>query len=321
MPMLLQLGSNGADVGRLEVRLAELGLFTGVADNVYGGGVESAVKAFQKSQGLAPDGVVGPRTWAALFPGIQSPPNPLLTAPLVERCLALTGTFETSSGIPDCFAGLSGDFDGQGISFGVAQWNIGQATLQPLLADMLAAHEEVMSGLFHERLNELRAMLALPLAGQLSWARSIQDPVRKNIFEPWKGLFRALGRTPEFQAIQVRHAASIHAAARQFCDRFGITTERGVALMFDIRVQNYSIGAATETRIREDFAAIPPGATLDIEVARLRSVANRRAEAASPRFVEDVRVRKLAIANGKGTVHGITYNLEDQYGIRLQTAA
>lgn len=227
MPILLQLGSNGADVGRLEVRLAELGLFTGVADNVYGGGVESAVKAFQKSRGLAADGVVGPRTWAALFPGVESAPNPLVNAPLIERCLALIGTFETSSGMPDCFAGLSGDFDGQGISFGAAQWNIGQGTLQPLLADMLALHEDVMSGLFHERLDELRAMLTLPLAGQLSWARGIQDPVRKNIFEPWRGLFHALGRTPEFQAIQVRHAASIHAAARQFCDRFGVTTEKG----------------------------------------------------------------------------------------------
>ena len=32
-------------------------------------------------------------------------------------------------------AGLSGDFDGQGLSFGVLQWNLGQGSLQPLLAD------------------------------------------------------------------------------------------------------------------------------------------------------------------------------------------
>jgi peptidoglycan hydrolase-like protein with peptidoglycan-binding domain len=127
--MLLHLGSTGADIGRLEVRLRELCLYSGPVDNVYGGGVESAVKAFQKLRGLVPDGVVGDRAERALFPGTEmagsAPVNPLVNAPLVQRCLALTGTFETSSGIPDCYAGLSGDFDGQGLSLGVAQWNIG----------------------------------------------------------------------------------------------------------------------------------------------------------------------------------------------------
>ncbi len=56
----------------------------------------------------------------------------------------------------------------------------------------------------------------------------------------------------------------------------------------------------------------------DDEVARPRIIANRRAEAADPRWVEDVRARKLTIANGGGTVHGNAFNLEGQYGIRLK---
>jgi hypothetical protein len=39
-------------------------------------------------------------------------------------------------------------------------------------------------------------------------------------------------------------------------------------------------------------------------VARLRIFANRRAEAANPKWVEDVRMRKLTIANGQGTAAG-----------------
>ena len=321
MPILLHPGSTGADVARLEIRLRELGLYGGAADNVYGGRIESAVKSFQKSQNLAPDGVVGDQTWARLFPVASSPLPQISTVasePLVQRCLALTGTFETSKGIPDCFAGLSGDFDGQGLSFGVLQWNIGQGTLQPLLTEMLSKHEDVLSGLFQNRLDDIRIMLAAPHSSQLDWVRQIQDPVRHNIFEPWKELFKALGRAPEFQAIQVEHAAAIHLAAVGSCARFGVTTERAIALMFDIRVQNYSIGAATEARIRADFAAIPENtAPLDTELARLRSIANRRADAASPQFAEDVRVRKLAIANGSGTVHGVVYDLDRQFGIRL----
>jgi hypothetical protein len=187
---------------------------------------------------------------------------------------------------------------------------------------MLSKHEDVMGGLFHDRVDEVRTMLASPLASQLAWARGIQDQLRHNVFEPWKGLFKALCRTPEFQAIQVEHADAIHAAALQLCARFGVTSERAAALMFDIRVQNYSIRAATESRIRADFTTIPADAApMDIELARLRVIANRRAEAANPKFVEDVRVRKLTIANGAGGVHGIVYDLERQFGISLRDIA
>ncbi len=42
----------------------------------------------------------------------------------------VTGAFENSG---DPYEGVSGDFDGQGISCGVLQWNIGQNSLQPLV--------------------------------------------------------------------------------------------------------------------------------------------------------------------------------------------
>jgi hypothetical protein len=314
--VVFSLGSHGDDVRRIESRLANLKLYTGPIDGCYGGGVESAVKSFQQSRGLSTDGVVGDETWKALFDGETPPENPLASAPLIQRCLALTGAFETSTGVPDCFCGLAGDFDGQGLSFGVVQWNLGQGTLQPLLNEMLTVHEAVLRSIFHDHFAELQNMLTANRNAQLQWARSIQHPVRHTIYEPWKGIFQALGRTPEFQAIQVEHAEALHAAAQNLCRRFGVTSERAIALMFDIRVQNGSIDQTTEARIRSDFAAIAP----NDEVARLRSIANRRAEAASARFVEDVRIRKLTIANGRGTVHGVTWDLEAQFGIGLHTA-
>ena len=240
--------------------------------------------------------------------------NPsLTTAPLAQRCLALTGSFETSAGVPDCYAGMTGDFDGQGLSLGVAQWNIGQGTLQPLLAEMLSEHEAVMSSMFRERLSILQQMLASDREAQLVWARSIQDSVRHVVIDPWKGLLKALCRTPEFQAIQTKHSAATHSAALALCNRFGVTSERAVALMFDIRVQNHSINLKTEALIRKDFSKIPGASESEAEILKLCSIANRRAEAANPQFVEDVRRRKLTIANGKGTVHGISYDLEQQF--------
>ncbi len=317
--MNLQLGSTGADVSQLEQRLKDLNLYTGFVDGVFGSGVEAAVRIFQTNNGLHPDGVAGPQTWAALFPGAAAPATPLLDAPVERRCLALSGTFETSTGFPDCFCGLAGDFDGMGMSYGALQWNIGQGTLQPLFSDMLSAHADVMASIFQDNLDALKNMLSSPAEAQLEWARSIQDPVHHVILDPWKGLFQALGRTQEFQDVQLAHAQTKQQLASALCQRFGVTTERGFALMFDICVQNGSISSNTEAQIRADFAAIPADAApMDAEVARLQSIANRRAEAADPAYVEDVRTRKLTIANGLGTVHGVSYNLEQQFGIRLQ---
>ena len=49
----------------------------------------------------------------------------------------------------------------------------------------------------------------------------------------------------------------------------------------------------------------------DAEVERLRIIANRRASAAKAKWVEDVRARKLTIANGQGMVHGNFYDLKE----------
>jgi len=48
----------------------------------------------------------------------------------LKKALEITGDFETS-GNP--WAGITGDFDGMGISCGVLQWNIGMGSLQPLV--------------------------------------------------------------------------------------------------------------------------------------------------------------------------------------------
>ena len=319
---LYQVGSKGPEVSQIQTQLQKLGFYLGPIDGIYGGGTAAAVRAFQQAQGLAVDGTVGPNTWAALFPGTPIQTPSIAGQSLDYRCLALTGSFETNLPIPDCFAGLSGDFDGQGISFGALQWNLGQGSLQPLLQEMNQSSPQVLQAIFDQDYAELVAMLGAGLEDQLAWARSIQDTNRRRVVEPWLGQFKALGRHPEFQAIEVKDAARLYQAALGLCAAYGVSSQRAVALMFDIKVQNGSINAVVQSQIMQDFQQLDPALTGDdLEVARLRIIANRRAEAANPRWVEDVRARKLTIANGQGTVHGNSYNLEEQYGIDLIPAA
>src|SRR2546427_10092485 len=109
-----ELHSHAAEVSRIQPALRPLGLSHGPVDGDFGGGTLAAVKAFQRSEGLQVDGVVGPDTWAALLPGSAIPSPAILEQPLPYRCLALTGSFETDTGPPDCFAGLAGDFRSPG---------------------------------------------------------------------------------------------------------------------------------------------------------------------------------------------------------------
>jgi hypothetical protein len=313
------LHAQGPEVGRIQTRLKELGLYAGPVDGDFGGGTLGAVKAFQTANGLTPDGTVGPITWAALFSGGTIAPPTAAAGQLASRCLALTGSFETGAAPPDCFAGLSGDFDGQGISFGVLQWNLGQDSLQPLLQEVDHAQPDVVRRIFDTHYPELHAMLGLGHDEQLAWARSIQT--RNVLVEPWRGMFKTLGRSAEFRAVQANHAQRLFQAAVTLCRQYEVASERAVALMFDIKVQNGSINGVVEAQIRRDYGGLAAGlAPDDLEVQRLRIVANRRAEASSPRWIEDVRERKLTIANGAGTVHGRTYDLAEQYGIGLTPA-
>jgi peptidoglycan hydrolase-like protein with peptidoglycan-binding domain len=62
---VLRLGSSGAAVANLQTRLAAAGFSAGAVDGDFGPRTDAAVKAFQRSRGLAPDGIVGSQTWAA----------------------------------------------------------------------------------------------------------------------------------------------------------------------------------------------------------------------------------------------------------------
>jgi hypothetical protein len=315
-----QMGSHGGQVSQIQEALKAKGFYRGPVDGDFGGGTHAAVVAFQRAKSLNPDGRVGPDTWRALVEAAPQIPTPSIhNETLAMRCLALTGAFETGAGVPDCFCGVSGDFDGQGISFGVLQWNFGQRTLQPLLQDLASEHPDIARNVFGAHLDALNEALGGDHDDLMTFARSVQHPVKHTVFEPWRGYARALGRTPEFQRIQVKYANRGFQQALAMCRDYELWTERGVALMFDIVTQNGSIKNITRAQILADFQDLPAGLSdTEREVRKLEIIANRRAEASNPRWIDDVRRRKLCVARGGGAVHGISYDIEEQFGIRLQ---
>ena len=58
----------GDDVRTAQSRLKALGYYPGSVDGIFGEGTQKAVRNFQRNKGLAADGVIGPATWAQLWP-------------------------------------------------------------------------------------------------------------------------------------------------------------------------------------------------------------------------------------------------------------
>ena len=63
---------------------------------------------------------------------------------------------------------LTGNFDGQGVSFGALQWNFGQGTLQPLLQEMFNSHREIAATIFEANLESLEQAINSGTAACLS---------------------------------------------------------------------------------------------------------------------------------------------------------
>lgn len=84
----LRPGSSGDDVKRLQSRLAKLGFPPGKIDGDFGPATETAVRNFQHSKMLLPDGVAGPRTLAALgLAGDATLPSAIAQITVEKTCV------------------------------------------------------------------------------------------------------------------------------------------------------------------------------------------------------------------------------------------
>lgn len=230
---------------------------------------------------------------------------------LPNRCLALTGSFETGQLPPACFSSLAGDFDGQGLSFSCLQWNLGQGTLQPLLDKMYATHPEVMVRCFGPLYEPVRSMLGLARPQQLAWARANQQVEgAAHVINPQLAeAFALLGSTPEWRWVAVFASHEYFDRALCQAETFGLKSDRAIALLFDCAVQN---GGVNDLAMHHVLDSLLPDWG---EPGIMRSIAGAVANSANPKYRQDVLARKMCIANGTGMVHGVTYDLANDFNL------
>jgi len=105
----LKQGANGADVLALQNALASRGFNPGVTDCNFGPGTLAAVIAFQQSEGMLADGIVGPATAAALgLVSAPATPSPIpgITVDLVCKMFPQTPRANIETHLPSVLDGL-----------------------------------------------------------------------------------------------------------------------------------------------------------------------------------------------------------------------
>jgi peptidoglycan L-alanyl-D-glutamate endopeptidase CwlK len=106
----LQEGASGPAVVALQNKLKERGFSPGTIDGSFGPGTEAALLAFQKSQGLLADGVVGPATATALgfdAADVPAPPAmPDVTLNVVAKMFPFTLLDNINHNLPPVLAAL-----------------------------------------------------------------------------------------------------------------------------------------------------------------------------------------------------------------------
>lgn len=217
----------------------------------------------------------------------------------------ITKQFEV--GTPDRIAG---NFDGEGLSLGYLQWCIGQGTLQPLLDRMDRQYNSEMKTIFGtDNYNTIHDMITHSLTYQLAWAIGINDS-SNNIKNTWYSQFVTLSKNKDFISIEKDAEIYTIKQAMIICDKYNLKTVRGFSLAFDIVNQNGSISSAAADIINTSLLQNPDMT----EKSLLPFIANAVASTSGGNY-DDVYLRKMAIVNGEGKVHGTMLYLDRDYGL------
>ena len=91
-------GSSGSVVTQIQTKLSQWGYYHYDVDGVYGSRTESAVKAFQRSNGLTADGIAGNQTLAAMGISTQSASAQSNDVALLARLISAEARGEPYSG-------------------------------------------------------------------------------------------------------------------------------------------------------------------------------------------------------------------------------
>jgi hypothetical protein len=247
---------------------------------------------------------------------------------LLELCLRVSGGFESGTG--PSYTSLTGNFDGQGMSAGILQWNAGQGTLQTLVSNIGTAMGWDKAKTFFS--SDIQQFSTLKPADAIAWCLAHYIANGSKDLDPGaKQRWVNFLSQPESIAAQVTLASNgvLGHAKREviaYCPDY-VNNNRPYAFFFDLVTQEggMSVGHQTVPPIPSGQTVDPSdalafasasdpkcaaiwqaNATGDNEAGLLLHYAYQRSLLANPQFQWDTLSRRGTIACRGGVVHEAT---------------
>ncbi|HEV2865889.1 MAG TPA: DUF2272 domain-containing protein [Allosphingosinicella sp.] len=256
--------------------------------------------------------------------------------PAEQKAVEITSTFET--GKRGGFFGLTGNFDGQGLSFGLVNWTIGTGSLQPLLRVFASSHKDRWNAIFGADAARFLAILSIKAKDAVKQQHRfaveemnrtwVEKGKRKwAVREPWAGYFLRLSEDTEFRKIQIRYVRDLLSRGEYFCRYFKLTSEAAFAFMFDAvsshgkwwLTKKFAGQEKRRLLLEARLAALAStyGAGKVPEGDVLLEIADVLAATSAPRWAHNVRQRKRWFVTGEHPrakeLHGLTPRLDLPY--------
>jgi hypothetical protein len=244
--------------------------------------------------------------------------------PLAWKAVLLTA--EVEAGGRDPFGILLGDFGTGGVEFGIGFWNLRAGTLLPVLKRLREGDTERFDGIMGDDREAVIQWLNTsgPTSSAFVRERMLSPSDQRQVVEPWKTRFRALGAWPPFQRIQMQEMERRWVdQARRAAQRLDLRSERAFAFVYDAIIQQ-GTGVVSTARVQPEFAAFlqQVGRNPD-EQEKLLLMANVASVRTATALLASVRQRRLAFALGEGRVYNRQINLLNAgFGMRdIETGA
>ncbi len=287
---------DGSIISDIQASLNAITAFEIKVDGSFGRQTEQALSGFQTARSLPVTGTVSDTTWVALMHSAE---------PLIfERCLQVVASFEGTG-----FTLIEGNFDGAGLTWGIVGFTLASGEISSLLGEISSRFPDLLNLAFGHDAAELLDNLGpgASASKRMEFANSITGP-RFRVAEPWRSGFATLGEQREVQRLQVERARNQYWTTLALRDAhdLGLKQELDLMLMFDIAVQDG--GMRSKGRLEAARRRLHDGMS-DLE--RRRIIAQVVVDTITGAFKDDVRQRKMCIAQGNGIVHGAGYNLAE----------
>ncbi len=243
--------------------------------------------------------------------------NPLF--PHLEKALDITGQFEGRG-----FDQVTGDFDGQGISVGVLQWNYGQGSLQSKILKPFQQKHGLIDTLQIFPKPGVDSTAGMTTAQALHYCRAYMLTGTK-LRAVWADAWKRFMSHRYMIDIQIKAAEDVALRAQGYCNDWKMpTSQQAFCFFFDIVTQNGSMKSVTPRSASLDRDAcrsharqcpnnvrhwLPLIDTASHEQLLLFQAAYHRSRLANPTYFQDTFSRKGTIALGRGFVHGKIWNL------------